>query len=74
MIAMNALNPAPLLSAKPLRHLWGEPVRFQFKTERTCLHGCGITKTTWHQPGEYPWDEFYCDGVKIEATRTPACL
>ena len=56
------------------RHSWADPVRFEYKTERSCVNGCGIVKVTWHQPGELPWTEFYCDGVKIDSERTPACI
>ena len=54
------------------RHTWGEPVSFQYKTERTCSI-CDIVKVTRHEPGVQPWLEFYRDGVKIESERTPEC-
>ena len=57
---------------KPGRHKWGDPARFQYKTETTCSI-CGITKITRHEPGEYPWLEFFRDGVRIEGDRTPEC-
>lgn len=56
------------------RHSWGEPVRFEFKTERTCIV-CGITKVTRHEPGQLPWLEFFrgMDRVCTENNRTPVC-
>lgn len=59
---------------KPGRHKWGEPVRFQFKTERTCIV-CGITKVTRHEPSERPWLEFFngTERINTENNRTPVC-
>lgn len=58
--------------SKPLRHSWGEPVRFPYKTERTC-NRCGLIKVTRHEPGEQPWLEFYRGLDKLKVERTPAC-
>jgi hypothetical protein len=58
---------------KPGRHHWGDPVRFPFKTERTC-ENCSITKVTRHEPSEHPWLEFYRDGVRIVCDHTPECV
>jgi hypothetical protein len=73
---MTDLRPAPLLPPKlkrhTSRHSWGAPMRFPYKTERSCVNGCGIVKVTRHEGGEH-WTEFYCDGVKIECERTPPC-
>lgn len=54
------------------RHSWAAPVRFQFKTERTCKF-CDVTKVTRHEPGQLPWIEFYRGLDKIEGAGTPAC-
>jgi hypothetical protein len=56
------------------RHCWGEPMRFRFKTERTCL-SCGLVKVTRRDAGDcaIPWVEFWRDGVRVEAKGTPAC-
>ena len=62
----------PIVNKAP-RHSWGDPVRFQFKTERTCAN-CDITKVTRHEPGEQPWLEFWRDGERIVTDRTPECL
>lgn len=58
--------------SKPLRHSWGEPVRFPYKTERTC-NRCHICKVTRHEPGVQPWLEFYRGMEKLSVDRTPAC-
>lgn len=63
-----------IAGSKPRRHRWGDPVRFPYKTERTCVvEGCGITKVTRHEPGEQPWLEFYRNGERIKCTNTPPC-
>lgn len=54
------------------RHRWGDPVRFQFKTERECAR-CGTIKVTRHEPGVQPWQEFYRDLDRIPGEGTPAC-
>lgn len=61
---------APL--GKPGRHSWGEPLRFPYKTARSCIV-CGIVKVTRHEAGVRPWLEFYRDGERIECERTPEC-
>lgn len=60
------------LPVRPPRHSWGDPVRFEFKTERTCTK-CGITKVTRHEPGVRPWLEFFRDLERIQCELTPAC-
>ena len=55
------------------RHRWGEPSRFQYKTERECVV-CKIVKVTRHEPGENAWLEFYRDGERIACERTPECM
>jgi hypothetical protein len=54
------------------RHSWGEPVRFQFKTERECER-CGTIKVTRHEPGVLPWQEFFRDLDRIPGDHTPKC-
>lgn len=61
---------APL--GKPGRHHWGEPVRFEYKTERTCTL-CDLVKVTRHEPGQHPWLEFYRGLERIDCDRTPPC-
>jgi hypothetical protein len=63
-----------MTSAK--RHRWGEPVRFERKTERECLNGCGTIKVTRHEnEGGFDrhWVEFWRDQEKIPGKGTPAC-
>lgn len=67
MIEVTSLAPA-----KVGRHRWGEPVRFPYKTERTCV-ACGVVKVTRHEPGEQPWLEFYRGLERIPCERTPPC-
>lgn len=55
-----------------MKHSWGLPHRFPYKTERECTNGCGIVKVTKKEPGQY-WTEFWKDGEQIKAERTPAC-
>lgn len=56
------------------KHKWGEPVGFQFKTERSCLRpGCNLVKVTVHQPTEIPWREWWCDGARVVSETTPPC-
>lgn len=55
------------------RHRWSDPVRFQYKSERTCLNGCGIVKVTHHESGEH-WVDYWRGMERLGATgRTPAC-
>lgn len=57
-----------------LRHRWGEAVRFVHKTERSCVRdGCEIVKVTRHDGDGLPWIEFWRDGERLEADRTPPC-
>lgn len=53
------------------RHRWGDPVRFEHKTERTCIH-CGMRKVTRKEPPQF-WTEFWRDLEKIETESTPPC-
>lgn len=58
------------------RHCWGEPVRFEHKTERECRNGCGIVKVTRHENEggrDLHWAEFWRDGEQIQTIRTPPC-
>lgn len=61
---------APL--GKPGRHAWGDPVRFQYKTERICLV-CGLIKVTRHEPSTHPWLEFWRGSEKLDVQCTPVC-
>lgn len=74
---MTDLRPSPLLTPKPTRHStrhsWGAPQRFPYKTERSCVNGCGIVKVTKHE-GVRPWIEFWRDGERIEGEGTPPCI
>jgi len=54
------------------KHRWSEPVRFERKSERTCLNGCGIVKVTRHE-GDLHWAEFWRGLDKIDDVRTPPC-
>lgn len=60
------------LSAKHARHSWGAPVRFPYKTERSCTK-CDVVKVTRHEPGQIPWIEFWRDAERIETAKTPPC-
>lgn len=57
------------------RHKWGEPMRWRFKTERSCEH-CDVVKVTRHEPGQHPWQEYFrgLDLIVTENNRTPACV
>lgn len=60
----------------PRRHRWGFKAVYPHKSERECLHGCGIVKVTHHQAEggrDVHWTEFWRDGEKIEGEGTPAC-
>lgn len=58
---------------RPRNHSWGDPVRFERKTERTCTHeGCCIVKVTRHEGSEH-WTEFYRGLDRIESRRRPPC-
>lgn len=54
-----SLLPGPA-SGRPrlLRHEWGAPVRFEFKTERQCCR-CGIVKVTRRGGDGSFWTEFW---------------
>jgi hypothetical protein len=55
------------------RHRWGEPIRFERKTERACIH-CGIVKVTRHEPGAgFPWVEYWRGLERILLNGTPPC-
>jgi hypothetical protein len=57
---------------KPGRHRWADPVRYPYKTERSCML-CQIVKVTRHEPDRHPWLEFYRYGERIVCERTPPC-
>jgi hypothetical protein len=54
-----------------MRHRWAEPSRELHRTERRCVR-CGILRVTRHD-GDFPWTEFFENGVLVEGTRTPPC-
>ncbi len=54
------------------RHSWGQPSRFPHKTERVCAR-CDLCKVTRHEPFR-SWIEWWRDGERIKADRTPACV
>ena len=59
-----------------MKHRWGEPVTFPFKTERECLNGCRTIKVTRHESEgghAVAWREFWRDGEQLPGERTPAC-
>jgi hypothetical protein len=53
------------------RHSWGDPVRSEYRTERTCRR-CGMVKVTRKDEMPY-WIEWHRDGRRIESERTPPC-
>lgn len=58
------------------RHSWGEPIRFEHKSERVCVH-CGLIKVSHHE-GDSHWIDFWRNGLLgtpdlIATDRTPAC-
>lgn len=53
-----------------IRHSWGDPVRPERQTDRTCGR-CGMVKLTVHE--QIIWTEFHRDGQKIDHDRTPLC-
>lgn len=58
------------------RHSWSDPFREQFATQRCCWH-CGLLKVTRHEPGIFPWTEYWLNGSRVrmdeEGRRTPPC-
>lgn len=57
-----------------MRHSWSEPDREERRTTRVCRY-CGLRKITRHEPGEFPWTEWYrADGARlVMSSGTPAC-
>lgn len=58
------------------RHRWGDPSRFDHKTERECQNGCGIVRVTRHESQggkDIHFVEFYRGLDKIECKGTPPC-
>lgn len=55
-----------------LNHRWTVHYRDRFKTERVCIHGCGMVKVTRHE-FEKHWTEFWRKGQRIEGDATPPC-
>ena len=54
------------------RHRWSAPMRFRLKTERVCAT-CGLVKVTRHEPGEWPWTEFWRGLERVPAAASPPC-
>jgi hypothetical protein len=57
------------------RHSWGEPARFDHKSERECRR-CGMVKVTRHEsegPHDVHWTEFWRDCEQIATQPTPPC-
>ncbi len=54
------------------QHSWGEPERFQRKTERECKK-CGMIRVTRHE--EEIWTEYWngLDQVPQDGNRVPVC-
>jgi len=59
------------------RHRWGEKIAVTAnKTERECLHGCGIVKVSRHEfegGRNIYWTEFWRGLDRIEGEGTPEC-
>lgn len=56
---------------RPVRHSWGDPMRFACKTERE-RRRCGIIKITRHE-GSTHWTEFWRGLDRYVGHRTPPC-
>lgn len=60
----------------PPRHSWSDPYREAYATKRRCWT-CGLMKVTRHEPGLFPWVEYWRDGVRVrvdeQGRRTPPC-
>jgi hypothetical protein len=59
------------------RHRWSEPTRYEHKSERTCLNGCGIISVSHHESSEH-WIDYWKagpDGIpeKIATDKAPPC-
>jgi hypothetical protein len=55
------------------RHKWAKPMRFQFKTERSCIR-CELVRVTRHDnPSGLPWIEWWRDLEQIHHAATPPC-
>lgn len=58
---------------KPRRHKWGKKIVVSpYKSERECLHGCGLIKVTRYEH-RCNWVEYWRGLDKISVVRTPAC-
>lgn len=55
-----------------MRHRWSAPSRTEHDTNRTCER-CGLIRVTRHEPNALPWTEWYRDGQRVPAAKTPAC-
>lgn len=61
-----------IMSNRSKYHNWGDPVRFQHKTERQCVK-CGLIKVTHHQAGVRCWTTFWRGLDEIKGDGTPVC-
>lgn len=65
------------MTTKPKRHRWGEAnVISAHKTERACLHDCGIVKVTRHETEagrDVHWVEYWRGLDQVSGGRTPVC-
>lgn len=63
------------VAASVRNHSWGEPERYQFKTELICDR-CRLVQVRHYQfEGARPvrWTEYWRDGVKIAVNKRPTC-
>lgn len=64
-----------VLALTSKRHRWGDPVRFEHKTERQCGR-CETVKVTRHEfegGRDRYWTEFWRDQEQIVCESTPFC-
>lgn len=58
------------------RHSWSDPYREAYATKRTCWN-CGLMKITRHEPGIFPWVEYWREGERVRmdeyGQKTPPC-
>jgi hypothetical protein len=71
MLSAENTTPQGPPRAQRKRHRWSEPVRFLYKTERSCLD-CDIVKVTRHEPVG-TWIEFWRGFDRVSVEITPEC-
>jgi hypothetical protein len=65
------MTEAQIIPIRSKTHRWGEPIRFQHKTERCCTRpGCPIVKVTRHENG-IAWVEYWSGLDRIGLERPP---